>query len=227
MSVELVMFKADGTRRGFPVAAGTTVIGRKNTCGLRIPLTSVSRQHCEVVLEGDAATLRDLGSSNGTFLNGQRVQQAPLSAGDEITVGPVVFTVVIDGQPEDITPTRTTLSSDSTAGFVAPAIEDEPLGVDPDTDRADGGAVLAQAPGDAASDSGLDLSGFSDDSDISEVQDEAPGELSEDEALAALSSAGGASPGSAESSMFEINFDDDDESGAGFDVEVLSEEDEA
>ena len=62
MEVSLVMFKADGSRRDFPLAKERIVIGRKHDCDLRIPLTSVSREHCEIVLqEDDRVQLRDLG----------------------------------------------------------------------------------------------------------------------------------------------------------------------
>jgi len=110
MNFVLVMFKSDGARRDFPVHKNRVVIGRKNSCDLRIPLTSVSRQHCEIVMIDGDAKLRDLGSSNGTYVNASRVQEHTLSAGDEITVGPVVFTVVIDGVPADIEPVRTIVS---------------------------------------------------------------------------------------------------------------------
>jgi pSer/pThr/pTyr-binding forkhead associated (FHA) protein len=102
-----VMFKSDGTRRDFPLTQHRTVIGRKRSCDLRIPLTSVSRQHCEIVIEDDTATIRDLGSSNGTYHNSTRVQEQKLSAGDEVVVGPVVFIVTINGLPEEIRPVRT------------------------------------------------------------------------------------------------------------------------
>ncbi len=106
MEVTLVMFKADSTRREFPVKPDGFVIGRKNTCDLRIPLSSVSRRHCELSVQDGQVKLRDMGSSNGTFHNSIRVQEAVLLAGDELVVGPVVFTVVVDGKPEVIEPVR-------------------------------------------------------------------------------------------------------------------------
>jgi pSer/pThr/pTyr-binding forkhead associated (FHA) protein len=111
MQVTLVMFKADSTRREFPVKPGGFVIGRKNTCDLRIPLTSVSRRHCELSVVDGQIKLRDMGSSNGTFHNSIRVQETVLSAGDEVVVGPVVFTVVVDGKPEVIEPVRSLVES--------------------------------------------------------------------------------------------------------------------
>jgi pSer/pThr/pTyr-binding forkhead associated (FHA) protein len=111
--ISLVMFKADGVRRDFPLKRKRVVVGRKNTCDLRIPLSSVSRQHCHIQLDNNQVSIHDLGSSNGTFHNGVRVQEAKLVAGDEIVVGPVVFTLVIDGQPEEMRPVRTIIQNDS------------------------------------------------------------------------------------------------------------------
>lgn len=111
MNVVLVMFKADGTRREFPIKPKGFVIGRKNNCDLRIPLSSVSRQHCELKVEDGQVMLRDAGSSNGTFHNSIRVTEAVLAAGDEVVVGPVVFTVVIDGKPDTIKPVRSLVES--------------------------------------------------------------------------------------------------------------------
>lgn len=108
MDVSLIIVKADGTTRDFPVTAQRTVIGRQNTCGLRIPLHSVSRKHCEVQMLDDQLVVRDLGSSNGTQINDQTVKgNAKLVAGDRLQLGPVVFTVVIDGKPEVVDPSMT------------------------------------------------------------------------------------------------------------------------
>ncbi len=111
MEVSLVMFKADGSAREFVLEHSRTIIGRKNTCDLRIPLNAVSRQHCELRATERKLVIRDLGSSNGTFHNGQRVQEAQLKAGDRLQIGPVVFTVVIDGEPSNLDPSATLLES--------------------------------------------------------------------------------------------------------------------
>src|SRR5215218_5840067 len=97
MQVVMVMFRADGERRSFSLTRDLTVIGRREDCDLRIPLGDVSRKHCRVVRDADSIRLEDLGSSNGTYVNGQRVQEAALSAGDTVQVGPVAFCVQIDG----------------------------------------------------------------------------------------------------------------------------------
>jgi pSer/pThr/pTyr-binding forkhead associated (FHA) protein len=107
MDVKLVMFRNDGTRKDFPVVNDTVTVGRGETCELRVPLLSVSRRHCQIVVEGDTVTVKDLGSSNGTFVNNKRVTEEVLKPGDRLVLGPVVFTVQIDGKPEEIKPART------------------------------------------------------------------------------------------------------------------------
>jgi FHA domain len=63
-----------------------------------------AREHCEILLQADQALVRDLGSSNGTYINRQRVQEAPLAAGDLLGVGPAVFAIRIDGKPVKVDP---------------------------------------------------------------------------------------------------------------------------
>jgi pSer/pThr/pTyr-binding forkhead associated (FHA) protein len=101
MQAVLVMFRNDGERRSFSISREMTVIGRRQDCDLMIPLGEISRKHCRIIRDGEALRLEDLGSSNGTFHNGRRVQEAELSAGDTIQVGPVAFVVQLDGQPEE------------------------------------------------------------------------------------------------------------------------------
>ena len=113
MDVKLVMFKPDGRRKDIPITTGTTVIGRGENCDLRVPLLSVSRRHCEVGLVGDVVKVKDLASSNGTYVNSGRVNESSLDAGDRLVIGPVVFTVQIDGVPEEISPVR---AEDQTGG---------------------------------------------------------------------------------------------------------------
>jgi hypothetical protein len=101
MQAILVMFRSDGERRSFSIMRDMTVIGRREDCDLRIPLSDVSRKHCRLVRDGETLRLEDLGSSNGTYRNGERVQEAILSPGDTLQVGPVQFVLQIDGEPAD------------------------------------------------------------------------------------------------------------------------------
>jgi len=75
------------------------LIGRGTDCDLRLNESTISRHHCILHLVGDEATLIDLGSSNGTFLNGQRVRsQAVLHSGDELGLGSNRFVVLLGDQ---------------------------------------------------------------------------------------------------------------------------------
>lgn len=104
MDVSLVMVKSDGSSRDVKLDRDATIIGRDEAARLRIPLSSISRKHCEVRVDSDDGTVSvaDLGSANGTYVNGKRVRQAELAPGDLLNVGPVVFVVRIDGHPKTI-----------------------------------------------------------------------------------------------------------------------------
>jgi Protein of unknown function (DUF3662)/FHA domain len=66
---------------------GRAVLGRSKECDLQVPDANVSRRHAELRQEGSSWWLVDLDSTNGTELNGKRVQRSRLSDGDTITVG--------------------------------------------------------------------------------------------------------------------------------------------
>ena len=81
--------------RSIPLRDKTIVLGRSRECDLRLADPNISRRHAEVQLEGDGSyALVDLGSTNGTELNGKRVSHARLSEGDAITIGQTELTFV-------------------------------------------------------------------------------------------------------------------------------------
>jgi pSer/pThr/pTyr-binding forkhead associated (FHA) protein len=67
------------------------IVGRDETCDIRILAKSVSREHCAIEQDGEDLVLRDLGSTGGTYLNGSRVEKVRLQDGMEIAVGPAVL----------------------------------------------------------------------------------------------------------------------------------------
>lgn len=80
----------------FPVS-GPTAIGRAPECDISVQGDEISRRHALVKPTPDGLSVEDLGSSNGTFVNGKRVQQAFLGAGDELKLDTVRFIVVAPG----------------------------------------------------------------------------------------------------------------------------------
>jgi hypothetical protein len=68
---------------------GRNAIGREGDVDFCVPHPSVSRCHCEVWLTDDAVLVRDLDSRNGTFIEGERVQEAELTQGQTLRVGDI------------------------------------------------------------------------------------------------------------------------------------------
>src|SRR5437588_10325665 len=67
------------------------LLGRHPECDVRIDLPKVSRRHCCLALAYERVVIRDLGSRNGLRMNGQVVEEAQLSHGDEVAIGPLIF----------------------------------------------------------------------------------------------------------------------------------------
>ena len=75
------------------LSAGTNILGRDPDATVWFDRPGVSRRHAQIVIRGDGAMLEDLGSTNGTWLRGERLTAAaPLADGDEIRLGPAVVT---------------------------------------------------------------------------------------------------------------------------------------
>ena len=81
----------------FPLRQGSTLVGRHPSCHVCIPAKGLSRRHCQVFVDGVRAVLRDLGSSNGTFVNNQRVERTELRDGDVISLGGFQFRFDAEG----------------------------------------------------------------------------------------------------------------------------------
>lgn len=84
----------------WPIGERPLVVGRESGCDVRIPDPVVSRQHCEIVFDGKAIRLRDLGSLNLVMVNGRPVSSCTLEVGDEIRIGRVIF-FVTQSVPEE------------------------------------------------------------------------------------------------------------------------------
>ena len=84
--------KAGTLLRAFALGDNAEVIvGRDESCDVRIVAQSVSREHCAIEQDGDDLVLRDLGSTGGTFLKGEKVEKVLLRDGMEIAVGPALL----------------------------------------------------------------------------------------------------------------------------------------
>ncbi len=68
-------------------AKGSMVLGRSRTCDLPVASTDASRRHAEILGTGKSFVLRDVNSTNGTFVNGERIDRHELRPGDRIQIG--------------------------------------------------------------------------------------------------------------------------------------------
>jgi len=105
MKVQLIVVRGKPEGKVIPLAGTKFKIGRGETCHLRPNSEQVSREHAEFTLESNAVSVRDLGSRNGTLVNGKALttESYKLKDRDLVQVGPLTFAVSI----QDATPPPT------------------------------------------------------------------------------------------------------------------------
>lgn len=86
------------------VSKELTLVGRKEDCDLRLDHKSVSKLHCIIVKADGLLLLRDLGSTNSTRVNGQRVRRAALLPNDQLTIANFKFKVQFGNEEEPVRP---------------------------------------------------------------------------------------------------------------------------
>ena len=126
----LSLFVTRGNEKGqiYDVSKDGVMVGRDLTNAVCLTDLETSRKHCRIVVNNNSAQLIDLGSSNGTFLNGQPITSSGLKIGDHIGVGQTVFIVLAEEEksPNSAQPTpREMPSSTLTPGLDAEVVEDE------------------------------------------------------------------------------------------------------
>jgi pSer/pThr/pTyr-binding forkhead associated (FHA) protein len=100
-----------------------TVVGRKEDCDVRLEHKSVSKLHCVIVKTDGLLLLRDLGSTNGTRVNGQRVRRAALLPNDQLSIATYRFRVHLGPDAPEAPPVSASeytqhLDADEVAGLL-------------------------------------------------------------------------------------------------------------
>jgi DNA-binding NtrC family response regulator len=95
-------FEVGGQVQRVKVRRGESTIGSRRENSFVFPLPGVSRRHAALTLRGDVLTIRDLGSKNGVFVNGKKVDTAPLQLGDVIDLGALRVRVEKSGSSDEV-----------------------------------------------------------------------------------------------------------------------------
>src|ERR1051325_11780371 len=96
---KLVLLSAGMTGRTHELKVDKTTIGRLEDNTFQIPEPSVSSHHCEVLLNGNAVVIKDLNSTNGTFINGDKISESPLKPGQVLRLGQIELRLETDAAP--------------------------------------------------------------------------------------------------------------------------------
>jgi len=128
--VQLIVVRGKPEGKVIPLAGPTFKIGRGETCHLRPNSEQVSREHAEFTIEANGLIVRDLGSRNGTLVNGKALttEACKLKDRDLVQVGPLTFAVSIHDAPKPATlPTASPAASAEVAQAKAkPSLDDVP-----------------------------------------------------------------------------------------------------
>lgn len=95
---KLVILNQGMSGRTFDLQIERTTVGRVEDNTFQIADASVSSHHAEILLRGSDIVIRDLNSTNGTFINGEKVSESPLKSGQTLRFGQVELRID-DGQP--------------------------------------------------------------------------------------------------------------------------------
>ncbi len=95
----MVIYGEDLGRR-VPLGVDPVVIGRSSRCEVQIDQESVSRNHCRVNLQGSRYVICDMGSTNGTYVNDDLVDEIDLRDGDQVKVGRTILKFIVGGNIE-------------------------------------------------------------------------------------------------------------------------------
>jgi FHA domain-containing protein len=121
---KLVVLSAGFSGRTHELNVDKTTVGRVEDNTFQIADPSVSSHHCEILLQGSDVLIRDLGSTNGSFINGEKVSESILKPGQTLKLGQIELQLLTDGMPIPA-------PKSPSAGAPAPAPAPAPVGSSP------------------------------------------------------------------------------------------------
>lgn len=107
MEVKLIVASGTAKGRAIPLPSTVVMIGRGKKCHLRPHCPLVSKLHCAIAPWAGKVVVRDLKSSNGTFVNDERIQgEVRVYDGDRLRIGTLEFTIQINVTVEEVLPVQ-------------------------------------------------------------------------------------------------------------------------
>jgi len=98
LAMDVILKVIEGAKNGakLSIKKSEFLIGRSPECHLSAGSTAISRKHCAILRSDNRVAIKDLGSRNGTYVNGRKIEgEVELTSGDEILVGPLKFLLTI------------------------------------------------------------------------------------------------------------------------------------
>jgi predicted component of type VI protein secretion system len=132
MDYQLLVVRGRSALEALTLLDGVTTVGRHDSCHIRIKSSQVSRKHCELFEKKGILLVKDLGSANGTIVNGKKVEgQRVLEPGDELTLGPVTLRVAKIGQAPPVrTPAQPASADTAVVEAVSAPLSDDEFEID-------------------------------------------------------------------------------------------------
>lgn len=103
MEITLVVAEGKTNKKSITLSL-PAIIGRSRQATLTVGHPKISRQHCELAEQDGSVMVRDRGSLNGTFINGQQVKESLVQPGEKLSVGPLTFVVLYQSPQADTEP---------------------------------------------------------------------------------------------------------------------------
>jgi len=144
--------------KAIPIAVNQFLVGRDPECQLRPASALISKRHCALMIRGSQAFIRDFGSTNGTYLNEEKVEnERELHNDNHLKIGPLEFRVVLEVSPPvdkptpipTTTPTAAPSEDEAAAAMLLSLGDDGPSATDSSVDNTGvptGSTVMEAAP---------------------------------------------------------------------------------
>jgi methyl-accepting chemotaxis protein len=125
----LKVISGDDSGQTFPLSNGEHIIGRAPECDISLQLQGISKKHAKITVADRTVVIEDLGSSNGTFVNGIFVTRKNLAVGDKVVLPGIVFTLNIGVREEEVPLQATGTGGAASRIAASPLTSESPIDV--------------------------------------------------------------------------------------------------